>query len=45
MAKVQNMYWAPFLVRILDSTVFTRPPKKVNLTFNVFISDNNQTVI
>ena len=26
--KIQNMYWVPFLVRILDSTVFTQPQKE-----------------
>ena len=46
MTKIQNMCWAPFLVCILDSTIFTRPQKKeANLTFSVFTSDNNRMVI
>ena len=28
MTNIQNMCWVPFLVRILDSTVFTRPQKE-----------------
>ena len=39
------MYWTPFLVRILDSTVFTRLQKRSWVNFNVFTPDHNRTII
>ena len=43
MTKIQNMCWAPFLVRILDSTNSTK--RDANLTFSAFTPDNNRTII
>ena len=44
MTKIQNMCWAPFLVRILDSTHSTTK-REANLTYSAFNPDSNRLII